>query len=138
VELYGDVVIRFVSGSFQVDLLKRETAIPLSCIYASGKMMRCSCNSSTVLQTKLNSFIRAPHIQGPGIAGHQPRAPTPGFQSFGLQRLDHAVGNVPDLMEQVAYMESVFGERIAEPLMKEEGLPESSTCFSAPCPALPW
>ena len=52
-------------------------------------------------------------MQGPGIAGHQPQEAVPGFQSFGLQRLDHAVGNVPDLMEQVAYMESFLGESIS-------------------------
>mmetsp|Transcript_31302 Transcript_31302/g.88736 ORF Transcript_31302/g.88736 Transcript_31302/m.88736 type:complete len:443 (-) Transcript_31302:403-1731(-) len=63
VELYGDVVLRFVCGSFQ----------------------------------------------GPGIAGGEPMPIPEGFQSFGLERLDHAVGNVHDLMEQIAYMESCFG-----------------------------
>lgn len=63
VELYGDVVLRFVSGEYK----------------------------------------------GVGLAGYEDVAVPEGFKTYGLKRLDHAVGNVPDLMKQVAYMEAVTG-----------------------------
>mmetsp|Transcript_30882 Transcript_30882/g.73552 ORF Transcript_30882/g.73552 Transcript_30882/m.73552 type:complete len:378 (+) Transcript_30882:139-1272(+) len=63
VELYGDVVLRFVGGTFK----------------------------------------------GPGIAGYKAEAPPEGSTGFGLNRLDHAVGNVHDLLEQVNYMEKITG-----------------------------
>lgn len=52
-------------------------------------------------------------FQGPGLAGYEDVPVPEGFQTYGLQRLDHAVGNVPDLMEQVQYMEKITGERTA-------------------------
>lgn len=35
--------------------------------------------------------------------------------TYGLQRLDHAVGNVPELIPQVEYMRKALGE-LTEPL----------------------
>eukprot|EP00191_Tetraselmis_sp_GSL018_P011945 CAMPEP_0177604452 /NCGR_PEP_ID=MMETSP0419_2-20121207/16125_1 /TAXON_ID=582737 /ORGANISM="Tetraselmis sp., Strain GSL018" /LENGTH=329 /DNA_ID=CAMNT_0019098435 /DNA_START=90 /DNA_END=1076 /DNA_ORIENTATION=+ len=69
VELYGDVVLRFVGGTFK----------------------------------------------GPGIAGYKAEAPPEGSTGFGLNRLDHAVGNVHDLLEQVNYMEKITGDPAQPP-----------------------
>ena len=38
--------------------------------------------------------------------------PAPIQVSYGLERLDHAVGNVPDLIPQVEYMAKAFGELV--------------------------
>jgi 4-hydroxyphenylpyruvate dioxygenase len=62
IKLYGDCVLRFVSGDFQ----------------------------------------------GPYLPGYEPVTDSP-QPSFGLQRLDHAVGNVPQLMPQVRYMARALG-----------------------------
>ncbi|KAK9818981.1 hypothetical protein WJX81_007343 [Elliptochloris bilobata] len=62
VALYGDVVLRFVSGSFQ----------------------------------------------GPYLAGYEPVVGGAG-RSYGLQRLDHAVGNVPRLLEVIDYLAAFTG-----------------------------
>ncbi|CAL5218591.1 g286 [Coccomyxa viridis] len=61
VELYGDVVLRFVSGSFQ----------------------------------------------GPFLAGYTPVESPP--LSYGIKRLDHAVGNVPKLRETLKYIAEATG-----------------------------
>jgi len=36
--------------------------------------------------------------------------------SYGLERLDHAVGNVPELIPQVEYMAKAFGALLFLPL----------------------
>ncbi|KAI7838946.1 hypothetical protein COHA_007305 [Chlorella ohadii] len=62
VKLYGDCVLRFVSGSYEGPFLPGWQAVE-----------------------------DAPHV------------------SYGLERLDHAVGNVPELIPQVEYMAKAFG-----------------------------
>ncbi|KAI3436403.1 hypothetical protein D9Q98_005820 [Chlorella vulgaris] len=62
IRLYGDCVLRFVSGGFQ----------------------------------------------GPFLPGYQPIPDSPQV-SYGLQRLDHAVGNVAELIPQVEYMAACLG-----------------------------
>lgn len=45
--------------------------------------------------------------QGPFLAGYEPVASQE--VSYGIQRLDHAVGNVPDLLETVKYIMRATG-----------------------------
>ena len=49
-----------------------------------------------------------PHSQGPFLAGYTPvtdAAP----HCYGLRRLDHAVGNVPDMAATLAYVKRMTG-----------------------------
>ena len=46
--------------------------------------------------------------QGPFLAGYEAVRDGPG-RSYGLRRLDHAVGNVPRLLEVVDYMAAFTG-----------------------------
>ncbi|GAX73603.1 hypothetical protein CEUSTIGMA_g1054.t1 [Chlamydomonas eustigma] len=63
VKLYGDVVLRYISGNYKGVYLPGYESVPLG----------------------------------------------PGSVSYGLTRLDHAVGNVPNLMEAVKYISSFTG-----------------------------
>ncbi len=51
------------------------------------------------------------NLQGAFLPGYQPVPDAPKV-SYGLQRLDHAVGNVPELIPQVEYMARCLGERV--------------------------
>ena len=46
-------------------------------------------------------------MQGPYLAGYTPVDSPP--LSYGLRRLDHAVGNVPDMDATVAYIKRMTG-----------------------------
>lgn len=51
---------------------------------------------------------KVPLAQGPFLAGYEAVRDGPG-RSYGLRRLDHAVGNVPRLLEVVDYMAAFTG-----------------------------
>ena len=47
------------------------------------------------------------HVQGPFLAGYTPVESPP--LSYGIKRLDHAVGNVPKLRETLKYIADATG-----------------------------
>ena len=79
IKLYGDCVLRFVSGGYEGAYLPGWQAV-----------------------------VGAPAV------------------SYGLQRLDHAVGNVPHLMPQVEYMARCLGEWVVRIVGRGRGTVHSA------------
>lgn len=97
VELYGDVVLRYVS--FTHNYLRATESL-----------------SPTSSEIQL-PFL--PHLAP--MEGKIAKRPT-----FGLQRIDHAVGNVPDLMEALTYVQIFSGfHEFAEFTSEDVGTVES-------------
>ncbi len=124
-ELYGDVVLRFVSGSFQVSCSPFCIAmflvldLPCSTPAAQGGlqtacllciMHRASWQDCRVVRygtITRDMTVWGLHVQGPFLAGYTPVESPP--LSYGIKRLDHAVGNVPKLRETLKYIAAATG-----------------------------
>jgi 4-hydroxyphenylpyruvate dioxygenase len=50
-------------------------------------------------------------LKGVYLPGYKSVTPGPGSVTYGLTRLDHAVGNVPNLMEAVRYISGFTGTK---------------------------
>jgi hypothetical protein len=64
----------------------------------------CNAFSSLTLQPLVLHLPQGPYLPGYTATPDEPRI------SYGLHRLDHAVGNVPDLIEQLEHVMGFTGD----------------------------
>lgn len=120
VALYGDVVLRYVSGDFEVTAAARPgrhavgVAEGLRGCGGVRRTDRCHRHASR----RHTPPPRAP--QGPYLAGcvATPDQPT---IDYGLQRLDHSVGNVPELVPVLEHIMGFTGLRMRARDEREPG-----------------
>ena len=104
IKLYGDVVLRFVSGSFKVQLLM---CFPSPCALVDRQKTLQNC-VDTFLTASAHLLMAIDTLQGPFLAGCVP-VEGASHETSGLQRLDHAVGNVHNMMKTINYLARATG-----------------------------
>lgn len=98
VKLYGDVVIRWVSGDFDGPYMPGYEAVE------SGPDVRCASSSSSSC-LPLDAWSTRLTLAACLCTSVRP----PLQLSIGIQRFDHCVGNVPKLIEAVEYVMGFTG-----------------------------
>ncbi|KAJ9522677.1 hypothetical protein QJQ45_019757, partial [Haematococcus lacustris] len=102
VMLYGDVVLRYVSGAFTASAGDAQPP-------ASPQYLHTLLSTALACLPALLDACQALAVwSGPFLAGYTEVTDAPAI-SFGLQRLDHAVGNVPQLGPAVKYIMGFTG-----------------------------
>jgi 4-hydroxyphenylpyruvate dioxygenase len=97
VELYGDVVLRFVSfhdDEYGVDDRQRRR-----------RRRRRSSTTSSFLPNLSPYPTKGRNVNGTNKLGRYYSRP----RTYGLSRIDHAVGNVPNLLESLEYIREFTG-----------------------------
>lgn len=104
------------------------------------KPMCAGCHPHSLSCTQpLPCLTPLPAPQGPFLPGYEAVVVPPGAPDFGLQRADHAVFNVHNLMEAVQYLSKACGESrgtgyLAE-LQQGKGMPSLLSQAAASSPA---